>query len=121
MLTTTLRNHFDILAGSSSVTFFPATARIGNALVPFDGTVAAFRGMTGLSTGTPGYQNVLMYLEMSDTTSVKPDMTGSVSSIVSTPAGLTYPSMPVSTTFPVGLFTFQSDGTTVQLISIKGV
>ena len=120
MLKTTNRSHFDIQITDSTVTFFQGTARILDTLVPFTGTSRTFPQMSSL-TGIVGYQNTLMYLTMTDTSTMAPDMTQVQSPIVSSQVALTYPAMPDSSGFPVALFTFQSDATTIQNISYQSI
>ena len=105
----------------STITILPGTARIGNALITFDGSRTHFEGITDfVGTGTE-YQNTLLYL--TDTSGVGvADMTISSSDVTSSLSALSSPVLSDSTTdysfnFPLNEFTFESTDGTVNLLS----
>lgn len=120
MLTSYNNNQLSIEVLDSTVYVLPGSARIGNTIMPYDGSKITFEQM-GTFSDSSKYQNSLLYLEdFFDAV----DMTRAVSSEVGTLAELTYPVMGPDGTYsfghPVGLFTLYSgDGTDISLIDYK--
>lgn len=121
MLTTNPGRQFGSAVADSTVTYFGGTARIGNSLRPFAGARMAFSSMTALGDGTPGWQNVLLYLSQADSSASGLDMAASASSVAASRLAAAYPSMPDSNGFPLGVFLFHSDGTAVTLEAQQGI
>jgi hypothetical protein len=122
MLTTFNHNQFQSVLSDTTVQFMPGLAQMGNAVVPFDGAVLPVSSMSGLIGYTGYYQNALMFLRQADATSAIPDMTRVLSVPVKVITDLISPSLPDSSSFPMGLFTlYSADGTTSQIVSSKSI
>ena len=121
MLTTNVLNQFVSDVSDSTVTVRGGAARIGASLAPFDGASTTFALMTALGDGTPGWQNVMLYLSMADATATGLDMTRSASPVSSSRIRTALPVMSDPNGFPLGLFLFHNDGTATELVDHRGV
>lgn len=119
MVTTNPMKQFTSVVSDSTVTFFEGTARIGDALKPFDGASLPFSSMTNLQN--TGWQNVLIYLSQKDSSATGVDMTSIPGAVSTSQITAVYPSMPDSSGYPLGVFTFHNDGTALFLVSQRGV
>ena len=122
MLTTKISN-LGIEIQDSTVVVLPGTARIGNTMVPFDGTRKIFDDIADFAGDSSKYQNALLYL---DNFGGFADMTRVLSDTTATLRELNLPVMPsdasnaYSRQVPLGMFTFySSDGVHAELISYK--
>jgi hypothetical protein len=119
MLTTNNKSGLEMSDGTLYV--LPGTFRLGNRLMPFDGTRITYSQMSTFTVSdSSSYQNSLLYLY--DTSGVSVDMTKAVSSIVTDRTGLTIPYITSDYTYatehPLGLFTlYTTDGSTVSIFS----
>jgi len=117
---TSYSNQLSIEILDSTVYVLPGSARIGNTIMPYDGSRITYQQMSSF-TDSSKYQNALLYLNnFYDAV----DMTRVLSSEVSTLAELTYPVMGIDGTYssghPLGLFTlYSNDGTDISLIDYK--
>ena len=112
----TYTTNFGVSIMDSNVVFGSGAAYLHGTLVPFDGTSIPFVSMTD-ATGSDVYQNVLMYLQIPDTTRTGIDMTRSTSSTGVDPAFIKYPVMTNPNGFPLGMFTIYTDGSNISLTS----
>jgi len=117
MLTTNNKSGIETSDGTLCV--LPGTFRLGNRLMPFDGTRITYNQMSTFTiSDSSSYQNSLLYLY--DTSGVSVDMTKSVSAVVTDRTALTIPAIvsdyTYATEYPLGLFTlYTSDGSTVSI------
>jgi len=117
---TTHPSSFEVTIQDSTVAVSGGAAKIGSSLYSFSGSSMPYGLMTRLGDGTSGWQNALLYVYLSDSSSTV-DMTQALGSIASTRMTAPVPAMVSSNDFPVGLFMFNSDGTTVALDSYRTV
>lgn len=107
MLTTTSIRNFELEITDSTYVFLPGTARIGNTLMPWNGTT----GQLGTIPSFVGaldankFKNCLLYLYDS---SGMTDMTVSRSDATSNLQDLSFPSMQDSSGYPLTMMTFFS-------------
>ena len=117
MLTTNNKSGIEMSDGTMYV--LPGIFRLGNRLMPFDGTRMTYQQMSTFTVSdTSSYQNSLLYLY--DTSGVSVDMTKSVSDIVTDRTALTIPAIAsdytYATEYPLGLFTmYNSNGDSVSI------
>ncbi len=117
MITTTGIQNFGLEFYDSTVTVLNGNARIGNTVMSFDGTQAAYQNITNFGSDSSVYQNTLLYLQ--DTNGVT-DMTFSLSD-ATTLRALELPEMPSDSTdvlsfdYPLAMLTFYTDGATISL------
>lgn len=122
MFQTSSNNQFASIVSGSVVTVLPGTARINNAVIPFDGTSMPVASISGLYGHPNQYQSALLYLEVPDMTATGVDMTSVLSGLSPSITGIIPPQMPNANGFPVGVYTFYTaDGVTSQLVSYNGV
>jgi hypothetical protein len=107
MLTTTSTRNFELEITDSTFVFLPGTARIGNTLMSWNGTVGQL-GTIPLFAGAPDankFQNCLLYLYNSNGMT---DMTVARSDTTSLIQNLSLPSMQDSSGYPLTMMTFFS-------------
>jgi len=119
MLTTTGFKNFGFEFDSTMLTVLPGTARIGNVVLPFDGTQTSYDAISNFTTANR-YQNSLLYLQnfggVADMTQVLSDETTSVRAL-DIPELPSDSLNPYSPSHPLGMLTFFNDGTSISLTS----
>jgi len=121
MFNTTGIHNFGIEFQDSTVTILAGTGRIGNTLIPFDGSSAPFERITDFVGTDTEYQNTLLYLEQFNGVA---DMTRASSDVTSALSALSSPVLPTDSSnpyyspdFPLTEMTFLSTDGTVSLVS----
>lgn len=127
MFNTIGTHNFGLEFQDSTVTVLAGTARIGNTMMPFDGSSAPYERITDFVDATTQYQSTLLFLTdfggAVDMTRLSSDITSSVGALIS-------PELPTDTSnpyyspdFPITQLTFgtSADGTDINLISYTNI
>ena len=124
MLTMTGFKNFGFEVSDTTISVLPGTARVGDKLIPFDGTRVLFDGVTDFGVETNSYQNTLFYLQ--DINDIA-DMTQARSDVTSSRLSIDVPSLPTDASnhyapeYPLGMFTFFKDSSDVSLVTYNQI
>lgn len=124
MLTTTGFQNFGLEVSDTTLSVLPGIARVGDALLQFDGSRVLFDNIADFGVEINSYQNALLYLQNEGDLA---DMSRSLSDVTSSYESLDIPVLPTDASghyapeYPLYLLTFFKDASDVSLYTYSQI